>query len=230
MLPLEVNKRNTEFKNHVGSVDLFPTRIHKFKLNNKLIDSTYKKIKKQNDKWITTEVPFRGTSIKYARSRYIDILKNPVFKSLHKKVLKLATQVCPVAQNIGKWNIVGAWANCQKKGDTGFGFHNHSDSFMTCVLYIKGQNMELGFKDDIRGASPIDLTSNACFDIYVTHSWHPPVLMNVNIGDLMVFPSYQMHSPNENEADEDRISIAYNLFPNRDNSKIRLPWSMDLKL
>lgn len=211
-------------------IDLFPTRIHKFKIDNEIINSTYKKFKKENNNWNLAEFKFRCSDFNIAKTSFIDVLKNPIFKSLHKKVLKSAIQVCPVAPNIGKWKIVGAWMNWQKKGETGFNFHSHSDSFMTCVLYINGKDMSLGFKDRARTARQEDNSATATYDIYVTHTWHPEVWMDVEAGDLVVFPSYQLHSPNENYMDEDRISIAYNLMPSRAKMKNKYPWCMDLKL
>ena len=207
---------NEEIDKYNGFVDLFPTRIHRFCFNKKILNSLPSTLLE-----VDPSVWSRNIS-----NSYLNIKDSVDFAEINKEVLRLATQVCPREKNIGKWNIVGAWLNSQKPGQEGFEFHSHCDSFMSCVLYLKGKDMSLGFRDTFRQSNNSAASNPISYDIQVSHSWHPDKWLPVNIGDLVVFPSYQLHSPNTNSSQDNRISVAYNLMP--DKKKLIDPWAMDL--
>jgi len=194
-----------------GHIDVFPTRIYKLGIDKDLI-------------------PTSTSSADLDKHGYVDILNNPKYTDLNKTVLKEASKFCPHHPYIGSWTIVGAWMNKQKPGEEGFTSHSHSDSFMSCVLYVEGKDMALIVKEEAKISRPSDATQPCCFDIAIRHSWHPEVRLPTEIGDLLIFPSYQFHQANKNTTDTDRISIAYNLFPSKNRTENNLPWFMNLKL
>ena len=196
-----------------GYVDVFPTRIHKIKLDTNLIPSNITFREKNQSQYLD----------------YEDVLYNPKYKTLNETVLLEASKVCPQHPSIGEWKIVGAWINKQKPKQEGFKFHNHTDSFMSCVLYVEGENMSLIVREEARETRQSDSTSSCFYDIVVRHNWHPELSLPVDVGDLLVFPSYQIHKANINDTDKNRISIAYNLLPSKikDNN---YPWSVNLNL
>ena len=174
---------------------------------------------------ITNEVDPHGVN-----GCIVDLLEYPEYIPLHNEVLKIASQVCPHNEHIGKWKVVASWMNIQPPNNDGFGFHNHCDAFMSCVLYVKGKNMSLGFQDQVKSHSPSSNVRSS-YDFSVNHIWHEDIWIPVDVGDLIVFPSYQLHSSNFNESNEDRISIAYNLFASKvHKNNDKLPWSMNLDI
>ena len=197
--------------NYKGYVDVFPTRIHKVGLDTKVIPTDVS----------SEELNFKG---------YADVLRDPKYKTLNEMVLKEASSLCPRHPNIGDWKIVAAWINKQSPGEEGFVFHSHADSFMSCVLYVEGSNMSLIVKEEPKTSKATNATQDCFFDIVVRHSWHPEVELPAENGDLLVFPSYQIHKANKNTTDQDRISIAYNLLPSKIHNKKDLPWLIDLEL
>ena len=89
--------------------------------------------------------------------------------------------------------------------------------------------MSLIVREEARVPRQSDSASSCFYDIVIRHSWHPELSLPVDVGDLLVFPSYQIHKANINDTDKNRISIAYNLLPSKikDNN---YPWSVNLKL
>ena len=204
-----------------GYVDVFPTRIHKIKLDTKILPKiTFEE--ENHSKYFDYYDTMPATNV-------VDILHNPKYKTLNETVLREASKVCPKHESIGEWKIVGAWINKQESKQEGFKFHNHTDSFMSCVLYVEGENMSLIVREEARVPRQSDSTSSCFYDIVIRHSWHPELSLPVDVGDLLVFPSYQIHKANINDTDKNRISIAYNLLPSKikDNN---YPWSVNLKL
>ena len=102
---------------------------------------------------------------------------------------------------------------------------------MSCVLYLKGTNMHLSFKDSPR-ESPVNMTDRSSnYEIIVRHTYNSDIDIPVEVGDLILFPSYVLHKPNKNESEEMRVSIAYNLMPCRvKKESTTVPWIMDLEL
>ena len=194
----------------VFEVDVFPTRIYKLQLDKNLIPSDL----------FPKELGHR---------KFVDILNNSKYKELNETILKEASKFCPKHFSIGDWAIAGAWINKQKPGEEGFKFHNHTDSFMSCVFYVEGKNMALIVKEEPRTTRPFDTTQDTFFHLSVSHSWHPELALEVQAGDLLIFPSYQIHKANTNTTNTDRISISYNLFPSK-NKQIGIPWGMKFKL
>ena len=196
-----------------GNVDIFPTTIHKFKVDQDLIDKTLSKID-------LDEKTSKG------------ILNDPKFSDIQDEVLKIIQKLCSQLTSRSKaddWNIVGGWSNIQKPQGKGFSFHNHIDSFVSGVLYLKGSKMSISFRDEPRLVN-MCTTFKADYDIVVRHTWNPDITLPVDVGDLILFPSYVLHEPNINESEEYRVSISYNFMPSRISSEKKLPWTMELRL
>ena len=196
-----------------GKLDIFPTRIHRYKVDQNLIDKTL------------SEIDLDGKTPN-------GILNDPKFSDIQDEVLKITQKFCSqlsIRSKADDWNIVSGWSNIQKFQDKGFTFHNHVDSFVSCVLYLKGSKMSISFRDEPRTANMIyPLRVN--YEIVVRHTWNPDIILPVNVGDLLIFPSYLLHEPNTNESEECRVSISYNLMPSRTTSEKELPWTMEFKL
>ena len=86
--------------------------------------------------------------------------------------------------------------------------------------------MSLDLRDDPKESININQNKRD-FEILVRHTWNDDVNIQVEVGDLLFFPSYCLHKPNKNETQENRISISYNLMPSRYNANSPFPWCMD---
>jgi ectoine hydroxylase-related dioxygenase (phytanoyl-CoA dioxygenase family) len=195
-----------------GHMDLFPAKIHLFKIDQKLINEALK-----------------GLTTRPKDFAYVEVFNDPHFKDLQEKVDCCSNTICPSTSRTGAWQVVSSWLNNQPPDHEGFEFHNHADAFMSAVLYLKGSKMSLSFRDSPKEAMNTS-SSQKNFDIIIRHTWNDDVRLPVNAGDLLFFPSYLLHQPNKNNTKKDRISIAYNLMPSRKNAPNSSPWSMALDL
>ena len=87
--------------------------------------------------------------------------------------------------------------------------HSHTNSFLSGVLYIHAERDidKITFHD--REYRQICFPSSE-YDGMNSESWWFPV----GTGDIIVFPSETVHSVEPVEADEVRISLAFNTFLN----------------
>tara|TARA_R100000152_G_C6691838_1_gene123265 strand:+ start:146 stop:745 length:600 start_codon:yes stop_codon:yes gene_type:complete len=190
-----------------GHMDLFPTRVSKFTINEQLIKETLKN--KRNKK-----------------SLYTNVLDLPEYLPLQNEILKTVLPLCPQDINIGDWKIVTGWINNQTPNQNHFPFHAHSDALMSCVVYLKGKNMSLTFRDEAKHPVMSSQESKASIDIAVRRTWYDDVTIPTKPGDLIIFPSYLLHKPDNNKKNEERISIAYNLMPTKVISETTPPWAL----
>jgi uncharacterized protein (TIGR02466 family) len=86
--------------------------------------------------------------------------------------------------------------------------HAHPNSFVSGVLYMKAvkDSDKIYFYGD--EYKTIDLPTEN-YNIYNSKSWWLPV----ETGDLMLFPSSLTHSVEKVQADQTRVSLAFNTFP-----------------
>ena len=192
---------------YVGGMDLFPTRVTKFKIDEKLIKET---LKIKNPK----------------KSLYTNILDIPEYSPLQKEIQETVAPICPIDTHMGPWKIVTGWINNQAPNQKHFPFHAHADSLMSCVVYLKGKNTSLTFRDETKSPPKTNQESKTSIDISVRRTWYDDVTIPTEPGDLIIFPSYLLHKPDNNKRNEERISIAYNLMPTRVLSKTSPPWTM----
>ena len=204
-----------------GVIDLFPTRIFKFRIDLQIIEDVVKHKKKGGP-----------------NHTYNEILNHPEFLPLQEEVLSSVSPYCPGGtprlrhmrspqkhNRIGEWKIVSGWINNQSPGQKGFYYHGHAESFMSCVVYLEGKDMSIDFRDESR-LCPADQTGESSYDLLVRHRWHEDAKIPTEVGDVILFPSHLLHQPNINKTDVNRISIAYNLMPTRLNPPNTPPWSI----
>lgn len=199
-------------QSYKGFIDLFPTRVHKFQVDPRLIDAALNDLEDLA-----------------AGFQYTEVFNDPQYLELQAEVERSSQAVCPNTSRTARWKIASCWLNNQAPGEKGFGFHNHADSFVSAVLYLKGSEMSLSFRDDAKEAKATN-SENKDFDILIRHTWNQDATIPVDVGDLIFFPSHLLHQPNHNTTDENRVSIAYNLMPCRRNGPDSAPWSMALEV
>ena len=103
--------------------------------------------------------------------------------------------------------VTQSWLNYSKPGEWHHK-HAHPNSFVSGVLYMKAvkDSDKIYFYGD--EYKTIDLPTEN-YNLYNSKSWWLPV----ETGDLMLFPSSLTHSVEKVQADQTRVSLAFNTFP-----------------
>jgi uncharacterized protein (TIGR02466 family) len=101
--------------------------------------------------------------------------------------------------------ISNGWVNQQKSGQS-FPLHSHGESVMACVYYIEAyENSGDLLVVDPRGSSVWDSNVENGVNSVKYKRIEPKT------GKMVLFPSYVLHSVEENKSDKTRISIATNI-------------------
>ena len=126
-----------------------------------------------------------------------------------KKIIE--KHVAEAIDNFGydsKFKTATSWANCIKPNNISE-FHNHKNFWLSAVYYPHGaqeDNFSIIFKKhdhdyfDIRIKRNNSYNNNMC-------------TVNVEQGDLVIFPSYTLHKIGYNSTKNDRYSLAFNFLP-----------------
>lgn len=179
---------------------LFPTPVMSEKLERDLTDEELKFVNEvrsdlhqNHGNWTSNNSDILGSS------RMSD-LKEFFIKTIHKyfnEIISTINEVDPY--------ITVSWLNFTDKN----GFHHrhvHSNSIISGVFYIQVSETDKIFFEK-------DKTSGIYFDpkilnMFNASSWWLPAKKNM----LLLFPSDLYHSVRNNESDEQRISLSFNVF------------------
>lgn len=103
--------------------------------------------------------------------------------------------------------VTQSWLNYSKTGEWHHK-HAHSNSFVSGVLYMKAakESDKIYFYNEYYRQLEIPASS---YNLYNSRSWWLPV----ETGKLMLFPSSLTHSVEPVQAEDTRISLAFNTFP-----------------
>lgn len=113
-----------------------------------------------------------------------------------------------------KWSIKEIWMNFLKP-EGGQAMHNHSNSFISGVLYLTPTHPASrtvffrGFGD--RGFVFTNTHQDTETNQFNAEKWIAP---EPDVGDMILFPSYVLHAVPTNQG-ETRISLAFNAIPER---------------
>ncbi len=103
--------------------------------------------------------------------------------------------------------VTQSWFNYSKHGEWHHQ-HAHPNSFISGVLYMKATKNSDKIYFYRNGYSQLEAVPSE-YNVYNSRSWWLPV----ETGKLMIFPSSLTHSVAPVEADDTRISLAFNTFP-----------------
>jgi len=111
-----------------------------------------------------------------------------------------------------QFKMSNMWININRKGDYNV-VHNHSNSIISGVLWIKTPD-NCGL---LKFLSPHSFTQsllldNVDSDVAKKQNYYSGYTFNPKEGTMILFPSDLLHGVEPNESDEDRISIAFNLY------------------
>lgn len=112
-----------------------------------------------------------------------------------------------------RWEITTSWIN-QAVPKQYHSMHIHSNSMISGTYYVK-TNPKSGTICFHRSAAQQNLWgSTLCIEFDKTTEYNVEAVgFNPEPGDILLFPSILSHSVLSNESDEDRYSLAFNVFP-----------------
>ena len=110
----------------------------------------------------------------------------------------------------------GGWININPKGGAN-ATHHHQPWDWSGVFYVK--QPDISDKDGRSGMiefiNPCQQSSTLASKGFENSGMAPFLRFRPNPGEIVLFPSYLLHSVYPNETDDDRITIAYNLMLNK---------------
>jgi hypothetical protein len=109
-----------------------------------------------------------------------------------------------------KFEITQSWVNINPKGSF-HGMHYHANSIISGVYYVKTNGCgTISFSADSNHFITGKMMSldSSSFNLFNSARWSLPV----QDGSLVLFPSSLAHFVPTNEHEEDRISLAFNIF------------------
>jgi uncharacterized protein (TIGR02466 family) len=156
-----------------------------------------------------------GGSYNFLSSTDKNVLDRPEFGAVRdlitREVETYTRKVLLVSRRI-EFYVTNSWVNIHGRGQFA-GPHAHGNSLISGVLYLKVTETSgaIVFHRDVSSLVPfpptLDLDMDS-FNLYNCKSWgHTP-----KANDICLFPSVLMHSVQPNESDEERWSLAFNLF------------------
>ena len=101
--------------------------------------------------------------------------------------------------------ISNGWVNQQKPGQS-FPLHSHGESLISCVYYIEAY-------ENSGDLLVVDPRGSAVWDLNVENGINSVKYKRIKpkTGKMVLFPSYVLHSVEENKSDKTRISVATNI-------------------
>lgn len=177
--------------------NLFPTAVSFFKLDSELTQEEKEFIQNQEQR--------SNSGNTTSKNNYL--FKEPEMKRLGSFVEKCLNQylkeIYAPKHDVNVY-VTQSWANYTKPGQ----FHHkhaHPNSFISGCVYINAKKDKIYFYRD--GYQQIKLPTDS-WNVYNSDSWW----LEVNEGDIVIFPSSLTHMVQTVDGDHERISIAFNTF------------------
>ena len=145
----------------------------------------------------------------YLFDSYADTLKD-IRNFCEQQLKNYLEEIDGIDTDLVGLRITQSWLN-KTKPDESHHLHHHSNSYLSAVLYISClPNDGINFENRMHG-----LYNNMEFPTPKYTGWNANVVkVNVEEGDLVLFPSWVPHFVDQNETkDKERISLAFNTFP-----------------
>ena len=167
--------------------------------------------REENEKYKNFLIDYSKKSLGKVRSNRggwqsdTNLWNQEVFKPLLEKTTSIVqTIITDISNKQPEMVIRSMWGNINPKGGMNF-THIHPSGWMSGVYYIQlpEKNDTITFEDP-RPARMMDFQRSCLVsDEYFSH--------HVEVGDLLLFPSWLPHFVLPNTSDENRISISFNI-------------------
>lgn len=188
---------------HFDIFNLFPTPIFKANIDRKFTKKELNFVEKQKRQCV------KNVGNTHTKDSYI--LNNKPFENI-KTFLNdccneyLKTVICPKEKNINLY-ITQSWLNYTREKESHH-HHSHPNSVVSGVLYFDCDKE----KDKITFTSPSGYKQIqpeiGNFNIWNSDKWW----LELQTGELLMFPSSLMHQVETKEGSNTRISLAFNTF------------------
>jgi uncharacterized protein (TIGR02466 family) len=191
---------------NITNYALFPTIVTEVECN------LFKYIKEDLTRWIYNYKSKTEGVVHSNRGGWqspSDFYADPSFSEFAEYIVKNANDaLCHYTCKFGLNNI---WININKKGDYNV-CHDHPKSTISGVLWVKTPENcgKLSFR------SPHSFVEHSLFEyadetIKKERNYYNDFHFFPKEGTMVLFASHLLHDVDQNESDEDRISIAFNL-------------------
>lgn len=135
-----------------------------------------------------------------------DVLSTPLAPFLKEIRPLFADLLASIGSSVAV-EYVNVWVNINKKGDKNT-MHTHPSTSFAGVFYLTDNNSEIVFERECG----IALWWQACLaSKNDTLSTFKQVIYEPKRGNVLIFPPWLQHAVRDNEQDDDRISIAFNI-------------------
>lgn len=179
--------------------DLFPTPVAFFNLGRDITNKEFnfvKNLEKRENQGNTT-------------SANADVLSSDEMKDIsafvNEKLKFYFQDIHSPAFDVDVY-ITQSWANYTQKGQYHHK-HRHPNSFISGVFYVSADKQKDRIKFFTHRDPQIEIPTNN-YNKYNSESWW----LSVSSGELVIFPSTLWHMVDTVDADDERISIAFNTF------------------
>ena len=180
---------------------LFPTVVYKDRMEREFTDSEI-----EHTEALLTDL---RENVLNRSTQDSQVLKNPAYAGLNDFIMKTAESYCYDVMQYDKCmklRITQSWLNLSLKGQ-GHHSHHHPNSFISGVLYLKcrkGDAIVLNNRH-FTTLEPEIAQQN------IMNSDSVPI--DVESGDIVMFPSLTPHRVQCEDLETPRISLAFNFFP-----------------
>ena len=195
-----------EVVEHSEAVPIFPTLVWKTYLKKEVYGPLNKRIKDKLDelKKAMPELPPSRTWQTDQNLHEVD-----EFFQLMSYVSTMSKSILDFTKIIyDEFTITGCWANIAAKGGSHIA-HTHPNNYLSGVYYVQTQKgADHIVFDDPRVQRAV--ISPRVRELNETNA--PKVVMGVQEGLLVMFPSWLVHSVGFNTSDQERISVSFNIM------------------
>lgn len=162
-----------------------------------------------------TKIALSEETLKNVNGNYTSVdnyvLDRPELSELKQKILSVIDEY---VKNIACWTdnefyITQSWFNINPK-DTGHHHHYHSNSILSGCYYIRAKDTKINFHagENFFNSGKFLALNTTNFNVFNSPNW----FLDVEAGNVVIFPSATAHSVDINKNDEERISVAFNIF------------------
>ena len=189
---------------------LFPQPVFKYKINNfekinkELLEFIYKEFEKD-------KLGVKKSNINGWHSKTFDL--NDKHGVPNKFLDHIDIYIKNVFKNYGwvynseKVKCTSIWSIINKRGNFNIE-HSHSNNYLSAAYYVKAPKNCGNFK----ASNPNIINRNFFPKSEQANELNAKMAtIKVEEGDLLIFPAYLPHSVEENESDDDRVIISFNI-------------------
>ena len=197
-------------KNNTEILTLFPQPIFKYKVDNfksynKELEEYIYKLKEKDEEGVVRSnrggwhsKPFAVRDKGSIQNKFAQELSKYIFDAI-----KIYGWKCIPEKTI----VSEMWAIINKPNDFNV-IHTHPNSYLSAAYYVKTSEKAGKFVVE----NPLSVARHSFPNIEKHTQYNTKVVsLDIEEGDLLLFPAYLPHRVNENKSDEDRIVISFNV-------------------